>query len=481
MVSKPEMSETLGYLGKGSVWYSWGFKSKNVELLVTAALALLLSYQAAALVYDIAFGLKKRSTARVYDLHMLLLVRKSSLTAVAANLARRDWITRIYYGRKFPRKMVIARENQRIMGSVVLKLVLLLALAPVVSVLTVFLSLSRTTTITFSEAGLKGIGIAVNDSRQPVNGTSSSGFCEHIPIEVAEGDSALATFSTCFVWTAPSTAPEEVANYIDFSVFSEFQLIVKAALGTRRRDLIFTAGLSTAGSLDEKLYRIQLNFSEQDALRAVDQGIQLLRTECKASDNGTRDFTPHTNSRMNRVVRTNLTCTDDNEADRKLLGALQAMRDVMYATTSEDMRVGILGDDSTISFGPPDNIICIQRRRKRVGTLMLIVICVVVVILRLTVAVVCNNDVGSGLVHIITTRLGGQSCLSLIRNSSAVCFSNMYMWANIAHYGLPRGGMRAVNDFTEGVIGGTVNEDLDESSLNLEQERNSLHAQFRLP
>lgn len=171
------------------------------EFLV-AMLTTVLTYQLAAIIFDVLLGFKTPGQATASDISTLILTEDSSLLSIMASLNISRTITRWkFHGFRSSRNTECHanHRNARISFAVLVKFFILLVAAPFASTLSVFLTIERDIPLTFADVGFGGIAFGLReDLSTPIVGNTSQ-TCVTFNTRLGRLESPLTEFSTCFL------------------------------------------------------------------------------------------------------------------------------------------------------------------------------------------------------------------------------------------------------------------------------------------
>lgn len=469
----------LTYRSVDLSWLRWEFQNFAVNDFAVAAVTTILSYQTASLLFDIFLGVKRKNVTKARDIHTLLLLRKASPLAVCNNLLRKDWLTRIYYGRDLPKDTTIARDKHHIKNKVAIRLLFLLLVPPFINIVSVMSTLWSEQKLTFADAGFQGVALGVNKNLSLVETEMMTGFCDKVPIYVARGDKPLVDFSLCALRPIISTRNFKFGyGTVGIGVKSSSFVVVWIGLNQR---LVY--GTKTASMLDDQsLYRLKPDLMPESAAVFVEHGMELVAAACglpdsssasELSDDSTNALEQSETWKDVEVVKAKyIRCPVAGDTEKDALRLLRTMEKFITLVNSEKLDVVSaisvnpdVDPDASIRFDG-ENHDFLVRRQRNIGFSVLALMTSLFLLLRTTLLRLCNNDVSIGLERVMKERLGFPCCQSMLtRGSHSMSYNNKYQSGKAAQYGLHRTDMLEVGKFDGGIIGGEVNTDGVEGSL----------------
>lgn len=404
----------IAYLSEPSPWLTLEFENVAINTLVIAIIAMLISHQLTAIVYDLILGTKKKNVSPIHAFFTLLLVRESSFIAVLNSILRKDWLTRLYYLRHTQRSGEISRDEEKVRPSVFLRVCVLLLAAPVLNILVISLSLENSRDLSFGEARLNGIAFGVNPDLSVIETESENERCERTLINTKSSDQLLGDFSLC----SPSMFSEKRWDYVGhvaIYIFDNKTFYLHVQVGNFRFILPKLAAIHANGT--DFLIRAELH---SEGLSAVlDRGTQLVAEACGTDIRNARDKRLVTNSRtLEFIAAREVSCMNQTDSEKKAIAVLKQFGKYFTLIPANTTRVvlwkknSILRPDASYFIG--DEIILLRRRERYVGLVPLAVLGVVSVLVRFILAIFWNNDVGEGVQLIVKNIMGFQFCSSLL-------------------------------------------------------------------
>lgn len=451
---------TLTYTSATPSFFYRELSNTTLNLIAIAAVTTLLSYQAAALISDLLLGFKTRRVASASALQTLLLVRRSSPLSVFANVLRSDRLTRCYYGADIPSGTTIARDHEQVRIGSAMRLFILLLAGPLVAVASVVLTVTKGESMSFSEAGFRGMGFGLsNPDAVQLTGERTSQACATVPLEVGGGDASLADFALC---SLPMNTQEGFAlgeGGVAVAIASNSSMFLtvnidKALVSRRKAVSVFTG---------EFLYFLQPELPSVAVDRFLDYSMERVARACGTDR---KDETDQEISYVNQPTHEHiaarfLPCEVSSFEDSLRLATEILLEIEEYSTfvdaeklmVAEYVYTDNLGGVPILPFFDGGKLPLLTRRRRYLALSALSILTVIVMLLRTVVMMVCSNDVGIGLERIVKETLGYNCCDSLLDKKAIACYSSKHQDGHVAHYGLPRDDMSRVERFSGGVLG----------------------------
>lgn len=461
------MSSTtpLTYTSEPSPWFSLEFSNVFLNSLAIAVLVTLISFQTTGIIFDTILGFKERSAAPIKSLHTLLLVRQSSPLAVLTNLLRIDPLTRFYYRGDIPSDTRILREQTSIRTTTTIKLLLLLAVAPVINVLSIVLTLEKTNDLTFAEAGVKGIQLGINEDLRITSFTPITSRCSRTEIATKQGDDPLADFMLCSNVPGVRPNPEEtpVRGQVAVFVAQSVVYVIQVQIGT------FTMQSSVRATIrsEDQNYVPRTKISNSSAEPFVDLGMSLIAPHCGSTVEQARDeFVRHSlmgqaEVNMTFVRAKWIPCASKGDPEAIIGGMEDVLQKlVKYITLVNADRLDIVKEGHGVYATESENFFngsdlpFLSRRTRNSGLLVLVLISGAAVLLRIFTILCWNNDIEEGIDLVVKNTLGMKCCDSLLREGDrSLGYNKKFQNDHVAHYGLSRRGMAEVQQFHGGILG----------------------------
>ena len=268
---------------------SWRFHSDVLHEVVVAVLLSIISYQMVEVMLNLSFGLKPRGQARLRDIQIMLLLRRSSLYAVLREIL--PWPRR---GKKVTwtesaddmseSDTDTGRRGCTIYACAYAKLFCLLLAIPLVNVGSVVLSLERDDDLTFAEAkfGL-ALGVDVSEAgKGHIVASTSKAFCEDVAVERNTADSPIASFRLCARELDSTYEPTSRQNIVVVSVdpTAGNVVLVSVTIGSqktlyeKRAMIVSNMANISLSERNGELYYVKSNFSVSDLEFLVHRGAE---------------------------------------------------------------------------------------------------------------------------------------------------------------------------------------------------------------
>lgn len=418
-----------------------------LNAILVSTLTTLLVYQLTSILYDISLGLRAKQGTTASALHTVLLIEDASSLSICAAIFRNDRIDRWRFRPNLPEGVTIDRAPNRVSGKTVFRLLFLLLLTPIISVLAVVLTLEFDRSVTFEQAGMKGLALVAG------NVTSLRTFlppCIHLDTAFTYTPARHADFTICHTLpdyvNSSTTAPS--ALYIDAYPDGMVQIIVYSdgnVKGTR-----ISAGFVTG----EKAYRLPHAMDEQIIEGILQKLERLLMQKCSVETDGAPDLRTWI---QDGIVRgfTGVNClyvpTPRMDELAHYMFASMTLTETESLVVAETDEEGALF--STFRSGSDLEVFVMRRNVVAVGILGIIVGCVTV--LRIVVRLVTKNDVYSGLETLMKRFVG---CESLLGCETKVRWGCLYQIGSRGWFGVEDKGLKGfeVERFGDGVSVGLL-------------------------
>lgn len=443
----------LTYLSSSSLWYESEFSSPTLNAVAIAAAMTLISYQTTAIIFDLILGFKGKWVSTVSRLHILLITRKATPLVVSNNLLRRDWLTALYYRGDIPPGVAIARERERIRFATALVLLFLLAVAPLINIVSIVLTLEREHTRTFAESGFGGAAFGVKPGLDITEEERLTELCVRLPVLSAPGDTPLAEFSLCKL---PWTGRQEgggTQGLVSISIADAHQVLISVQIGSYSVELYKTAHLYANGTS----WVIKPDLSPASVAELVDLGMGLVSEECGVADDvePVDTYVEFIEPQRENIMAKRVPCDVDEDTRDKCARILSRIErhitlidaDILeVASKPVELAAAVFFKGSQMEF--------IRRRRLYVGVAVLWVIAGITAVLRIMTALFWNNDVGDGIERIVKEQLGLGCCSSLLKaDDRTIAYNRKYQSGKLGHYGVGKEDWPVVSHFEGATIG----------------------------
>lgn len=403
----------LTYASSASLWYEYEFQNTSVNALAIAAAMTLISYQTTAIIFDLALGFKRKWLASVSKLHILLITRKATPRVEFNNLLQRDWLTRMYYWGDIPHGTHIEREKERIRVGTGLVLLFLLAVGPLVNIISVVLTLERESTLTFDQAGFGGVSFGVKPGLRVTTEERLSELCVRVPVLSRPGDTPLAEFSLCKLPWIGRNEPNPL-GLVSISLADAHQVLITVQLGSYSVELYKTANLYA----NRTSWVLRPSISPDSVEELVDLGMGHVSEVCGvAKDTKPVDtYITFTDPVRENIMAKSVPCDIEGDTRRtcaRILALVERHVTLIDAGVLEVAKKPVALTAAQFRRGA--DMAFVRRRQLFVGVWVLWVIAAVTAVLRVATAVFLNNDIGDGIESIVKEKVGVSCCSSLLK------------------------------------------------------------------
>lgn len=445
----------LTYSTSSSTWQTSEFASPILNTLSLAVLTTLISYQVTALITDLLLGTKQRGNTDVPALQTALLVRQATPLAVFTNLLRQDRLTRLYFRPDLPASTRIARDPARVSPIVSFRLLLLLAAAPLINVLSIVLTLESSHDLSFEEAGAGGFALGVASPKGKFRLLPLNNLFMVQKVSTKGGDDPLAEFTIC----SPFPTVENMwqpNGEVSLAEFQQSTLYLRVQVGyirlTLQRYAQVTLSNNTAFALHSNV--LEDHDGVDDMLLA---GLQLMANVCggdpeEAEDARSGSFYPS----FKYIKGLQIPCDLDGvQAQRGAEQILEKLCEFITIVNATQMKVSpVLGHDVRAfnrEWFDGKTLPFLNRWQRNLGLKLVALVAGTVTVLRIMTAIIWNNDVDQGIDLIIKKAVGMKCCDSLLRNTNTtIYYTCKYQSVEVARYGLPEGNLSEVPAFLGG-------------------------------
>lgn len=182
--------DIITYGESESFMLSWAPGNPILNGVLVATFNTIISYQLTALIIDIGFSWKHRGKTKASDLLLLLLIRHSSPVQIYRALFKttKNLETTANKSKGPPNSLAL---------TTIIKLAVLLLVAPIANIIAIFLALESDPYLTFSEAGFGGIALGVSENPTVVFTSRLSNECRSMTLSVRSYETPLVDFVLC--------------------------------------------------------------------------------------------------------------------------------------------------------------------------------------------------------------------------------------------------------------------------------------------
>eukprot|EP00177_Eucheuma_denticulatum_P003123 GFKZ01005632.1.p1 GENE.GFKZ01005632.1~~GFKZ01005632.1.p1 ORF type:complete len:441 (+),score=64.00 GFKZ01005632.1:275-1597(+) len=374
--------------------------SQETLQILAAVLATVLAYQLAGIIFDLLVGCKRKGTTRASDISILLLAEDSSPYAVLANLGWSRRISRCKYHTSPDASC--EKSLKFIRFSVLLKLGLFLAAAPVTNLLAIFLTSEVDQEFTFADVSFGGLAFGI--SQEPfVKSVLDGKICRRIRDDLRKTDSAVAEFYFCGdadvtlnpggVDNGGPTNFTVSKDNSDVTAAKNSYILDIANENLRARGEVYGEVVTRDGEfLMENLITVE------DGERLLRNGLEYLLEACRNDSDSAVEMELGerlTNSSDTDIwsVTGSLTCTFDDPKT-----AIQALEkgteNVTFVGTNEFRVVNASDGESVVRI---EDHVFFRRRASLVSFLVLVIVTASSLVIRIIVRAFTNNDLHVGI------------------------------------------------------------------------------------
>lgn len=332
----------------------------------------------------------------------------------------------------------------------VLMLFLLLVAAPIMDTAFITLSLSRTTDLSFSEAGFGSIQYGLHQNFEVLDTVQIMTSCKLVRFASRKDDFLDAKFLLCHT---PLTKLPEAENLTGF--------IVEVNSESQIRILVFVRGNGTVGANFAELqtkegnFRVKAGMTSESVKPLTSMALELLRKEC-----GEISEIRSLSSGDTVVASAQVRCARDSTTDRRNSQLLrpestiaEALREKLTFVPSNKLLV--VSREPQLDIRDASEFHFLHRRERNASTFMLVVLTLSILLVRVLVGFFLSNDVADCLDYVVKDRLGFKRCDSLFwAGQERISYRKKFQEGEIAQYGLHREDLREVEKFTGGIVGG---------------------------
>lgn len=387
------------------------------------------------------------------------------------SLLRRDWITRSYYRGDIPHDTRILREAAPIQSSVAIKLLILLAIAPLVNVLTIALALENSTLLSVKDAGLTGVSLGIRPNLELTQTLPVTDFCNRAAIDTKKGDDALSEFVECTT-SFEGIPVTSFQGAVRLYVFRSVMYYMHVQVGDVESISVTRATIRS----DNGNFVLKAHISNSSAGALADFGLSLIAPLCRSDVRQSEDFyvqhrvsqRPGFETAMQFILGKRIPCNPANETDlvaarRDLLKTLKKYVSLVPSDslqiTNEGHTGGNLADEDVVVFSSGEDLPFLSRRTRNFGVLILAILAVTVIVLRLFSSLIWNNDIEEGIDLVVKKTLDLKCCDSLLREGErTVDYNKKFQNDHVAHYGMAPRGLSEVENFSGGIVGADLME-----------------------
>ena len=420
---------------------SWRFHSDVLNEVVIAVLLSIISYQTVEMMLNLSFGLKARGQARLRDIQIMLLIRRSSFYAVLREIL--PWPRR---GKKVTwtepaddmseTDTDTGRRGFTIYACVYAKLFCLLLAIPLVNVGSVVLSLERDNDLTFAEAKFGGLALGVDfsgsDNNYSLISRTPKAFCEGVTVERNTADFPIALFRLCTRELDSTYEPTSRQNIVVVSVDSTAGnvVLVSVTIGSQKtlyeKRAMIVSDMANISSSERngELYYVKSNFSVSDLEFLVHRGAE--RAQSMFCDHPDAPGIMIDQTARKGRASASAECPQQH-SEKSQSEHADAVKDVILdlldlISLRDNDQLLVQRDQSDVDGDiiNGDDLLLLSRRRSLVSIPVMAILALAVVVLRVIVQLVTNNDLENGIGLIVRDGLGLPCCDSMLCSRDVV-------------------------------------------------------------
>ncbi|KAI0559811.1 hypothetical protein FGB62_136g05 [Gracilaria domingensis] len=371
------------------------------------------------------------------------------------SITRLDWLTRLYFYGDIPSDTRISRGPERVKFRTTAVLLLLLVAIPIFDTLLVALSLSRTSHLTFEEAGFRGVQLGVDEEMRVVETIPYVSLCRSAKFEDRPGDLVTAVFQVC---ETPTLVEEKASNISGFDISLERQSHVYVRVNFQGSVVFGAVWTQLSGVGIEK--NLKASITNESLTHLVETALDGFAMYCGEGTTSQLLGVPQSdelgaNNMLIASVRILCQNATIPKPDRFRYAAelVDMLRKKFTFIESE----GTLARDITdmgSDFVEQANGVLLQRTERNSSLFTLIIVLVALVLLRVTLRTLSANDVEAGLEQLFLSRLGFTVGSTTVWGAEGrVFFRKKYQDGDCCQLGMEREDMTEVENFQGGVVG----------------------------
>lgn len=439
-------------------FYYWQPFPQPIDDILTAALTTLLSYQATAIFFDILLTRSQRFTTTSSHVQTVLLTDQPSVIPFLAAILRLDRLDRFRLRHLFSSKTSISRSPKRIAPSVLLRLLILLLLAPFFNLLSVILTLEHDQTLTFAQA--KFGGGALGFTQSPLKPQPYAGPCQRLALKLQIPAIPTVQFTRCNLRSVEGQVHSPTTSYI--VVFHEPAQIINIQYAINGYTYISAIYADVRinddthrikSVIDKPMMRQFLTFAIDvlngycDPETVTESNLEIIELEPETALFGFMAYPNCTNLRIQQG-QSNLVL-DQIASSITLIDSESLQIEQKRESTDNPF-----SDDP--NFLSVDDFIFMKRRRRNVSPAVLAITVACVLMVRLCVGFITRNTVYDAMEAIVTQCAGVPPGASLLGSEQTLKYTDK-------------------SDFVRSTSGTTENVVTTAADV-LEEERFKLHA-----
>eukprot|EP00177_Eucheuma_denticulatum_P004460 GFKZ01008100.1.p1 GENE.GFKZ01008100.1~~GFKZ01008100.1.p1 ORF type:complete len:458 (+),score=45.41 GFKZ01008100.1:327-1700(+) len=403
--------------------------SEVLNAFLVAMLTTILTYQLAAIIFDILLGLKAPGQTTASDMSTLILTEDSSLLSIMASLNISRTITRWkFYGVRSSSDIEChaSRHRIRISYKALFKFFVLLIAAPFASTLSVFLTIERDIPLTFADVRFGGIAFGLNENLStPIQGDTTQ-TCVTYDTTLSRLEVPLAEFSACFT---ASLVKSLTANESDVAVFRmshgpiaesrvarvpQDAILVEVDKPPFLISVVMFADLRTP----EGVFRVKEAVNLEFARALFENGVLELARICLYNVTRPLNITETREGEESWSFEWEM---DRCSAGQDKIGKFLDIHMVRF-TLIDSPEFNVLKIDTGESLQGDDQLF-LERRRSFATFAVLGITTLVVVAIRIIIRIFTNNDVHLGIEVVLKDALRINRCDSMLQNNRQVDYS----------------------------------------------------------
>lgn len=419
---------TITYDAFDSSLLTWRTEDPILHTFLVAVLTTIFAYQTTAIFCDVLVGFKPTGEAVITDLGSVLLAQESSILSAAVSVLHNVTLLRW----RFPGFKCTCsdegREQSGINFLVRSKFIVLFLLTPVLSVISVVISLEGDSVVSFRDAHFGGIALGIADDDRIVNGHRNNLDCGKYKVTYARNDKENASFYKC---SLAYKLNKRTLNATTLSMSQTFndEVVLKFASPNQRYGSYFRIDVRIVG----EVYRLRGNIPLTKVKSLMRSGQSKMMKGCPMSLNDARRPPPKvTYYGQKWNISQSLPCDPGRKIVLDTFRFIGRLFTVVNSETFEivstnELKAG-LGSSSDrakrrSNFVRGDDLPFIIRRRSYVSLAPLSITVACILVCKVVLKNLTNNDIDVGIESIVKDGLGMKCCDSMLQNRSRVDYS----------------------------------------------------------
>lgn len=434
----------LTYPFVNSTLQTWQTSNQALNTFLIAILSTVLSYQLAAIVFDLFLGLKPPCQTTASDVAILLLCEDCSTINLLANLhifpTLSCWKFHGFRSRIKNRcpcyahctqknRSKLSRNSSRRSTKILLKLSILLAAAPLANLLALLLTADTDRKLTFNDVGFGGLAFGLNSNFSVANAQLKIAICNEYAMALSDLETSVAEFYYC---------ARPLATEVDTSVFGKavFRLSygmkrigVRApseavVVEFRQEPYVFAFDLH-AILRDENgnVWRVRTKIDDVSIVEQVfESGVKAFMGLCvgKSVEELEKESLLYTKEIAGEAWRFEwrVRCAYSQEIVKTVVE-----KEIFKFTLVESEVLEVVSVDAEEKVTDAGGFMFVKRRRTFASIGVLGICVAIVAVLRIVIGIVSRNDVHLGIEMLLKDTLRLQRCDSMLQNANRVDYS----------------------------------------------------------